>query len=132
MKRGVVLIEIRRLKAHEAVNQKKVKELMGQIKRDGHLRNPVVVDRKSLVILDGHHRVAGLEKLGFKRMPVFLVDYMSDQVKVYLRKNDLTMRLIKESVLRMGRSKKVFPVKTTRHLIKNRIKGINLGLKKIY
>ena len=39
---------------------------------------------KDNVILDGHHRWAGLKKLGAKRMPCIRLDYLNnDKIKVY-------------------------------------------------
>ncbi|GAG02374.1 unnamed protein product, partial [marine sediment metagenome] len=77
------LVSINKLKSHEAVNKKHLDVLLGEIKKDGVLKHPVVVDRKTNVILDGHHRVTALKKLGIKKIPVYLVDYMNKEIRVY-------------------------------------------------
>ena len=86
MNNGVVLMSISKLKRHEAIDPKRLLELMAQIKNDGYLKNPIVVDKDSLVILDGHHRLKALKTLGYQKIPTFLVDYQSGRVRVYLRR----------------------------------------------
>lgn len=123
MKRKVLLVEIDKLRIHEKVDKSRVDELAGRIKNDGFLRNPVVVDSKTLVVLDGHHRLSALRRLNLKKIPVMLVDYLNGEVKVYLRRKELMMDLVKEAVLNRALRGEVFPIKTTRHLIKNRIRN---------
>jgi hypothetical protein len=127
----VSLVEVDRLRTHEAVRKRRVRELVEEIRKESGLKRPVVVDRDSLVVLDGHHRLAALREMGVKKAPVFLVDYFSDQVKVYLRRKELMMKLIKEAVIRMGLSSQVFGCKTTRHLVRDRPRGVKIGLDKL-
>jgi len=131
MKNKVVLIEINKLKSHEAIEQKHLAKLIGRIKKDGRLKNPIVVDRTSFVILDGHHRLEVLKVLGCKKIPAFLVDYKSKDVHVYLRRKGLIMKLIKEAVIERGKNGKPFPYKTTRHLLKYRPERINIDLREL-
>jgi len=131
MKRNITLIKINKLKSHEAIEPKRLSKLVKRIKRDGYLRDPIVVDRKSLVILDGHHRLYALKVLGCKKVPVYLIDYKSNNVRVYLRRKELIMNLIKKAVITKGKEGKPFPYKTTRHLLKYRPREINIDLKKL-
>jgi ParB-like chromosome segregation protein Spo0J len=129
--RRIILIEINKLKPHEAVNSQHLRKLVSEIKKEGKLKNPVVVDKKSLVVLDGHHRLEALKILGCRKIPVFLVNYKSKEIRVYLRRKELLMKLIKEAVISRGKNGKLFPYKTTRHLLKKRPKGINVDLKEL-
>lgn len=43
---------------------------------------PIVVDRNSLTILDGHHRHQAAVILGLDKIPVILVDYLSEDIKI--------------------------------------------------
>lgn len=131
MKKSITLIDINKLKPHEAIDFQRLRELAKRIRKNGHLKNPIVVDRTSFVVLDGHHRLKALKILGCKRIPAFLVDYKSNNVRVYLRRKELTMELIKEAVITRGKSRKLFPHKTTCHLLKYRPTGINMDLKKL-
>jgi hypothetical protein len=128
MRSGVKLMPIGRLKAHEEVDEERVNEVKRDIERLGCIKNPVVVCKESLVILDGHHRVAALSRMGLKQVPVFLVDYFDFQVRVYLRRKELLGELIKEAIISRAKRGDKLPNKTTRHLIKNRIKNIHLRI----
>ncbi|MFC1790281.1 ParB N-terminal domain-containing protein [Patescibacteria group bacterium] len=132
MKSGVKLIDLVLLKKHEAVDPVRVEELASEISKDGILRNPLVVDQQTMVVLDGHHRFAALQKLGAKRAPVHLVNYQDKQVRVYLRRKELLGELIKAAVINKALSGEIFPQKTTRHLLKKRVLGINCHLKHLY
>lgn len=132
MKNRVVLIKVDKLKGHEKTNLRRLRSLMVEIVSDGCLKRPVVVDRKTLVILDGHHRHKVFKMLGLRKIPVFFVDYLgNNKVRVYLRRKELMVELIKEAVLKRALKGRLFPEKTTRHLIKNRPAKINYSLKKL-
>jgi len=72
--------EIGRLHIHEEIIPDVVDELVAKIEADGVFTNPVMVDEKSLVVLDGMHRVAAVRKMGYRFMPVCLIDYGNSNV----------------------------------------------------
>ena len=76
--------------------------------------HPVLVDRRSRVILDGHHRSAAARALGFTFLPAYLVDYETSNLVVESWREDFVMS--KEIVLEAGLSGKLLPIKTSRHL----------------
>jgi len=78
----VKLVPIIALRSHERVIEEHVEELMRQLLRDGRLYYPVLVDEATMVVLDGHHRVEALKRLGARNIPALLVDYSSDVVRV--------------------------------------------------
>ena len=127
MRRGVRLLLIEKLRAHEQVYPQRLAEVMSLIKQKGMVINPVIIDKKTRVVLDGHHRVACLKQLGCKLVPVMMVDYFSDKVKVFLRREEL----IKEIVLSRALKRRLLPDKTTRHLIRGRIRGVRISLDKL-
>ena len=114
------LIAIDKVKSHERTLSRRVATLVRQIKEEGSVRRPIIVDKRSLIVLDGHHRVAALRRLGAARVPAYLVDYQSSQVRVYLRRKYLSMKMIKQAVVYSGMTGVEFPIKTTRHVINNR------------
>ncbi|NPV70958.1 MAG: ParB N-terminal domain-containing protein [Firmicutes bacterium] len=107
------LLRLCGLKAHEHVDQRHLLELADEIRRDGELRQPVLVDERSMVILDGHHRVAALKRLGCLLVPSYLVDYSDDQITVWPRRPDIP--ITKQNVVRMGLNGTLYPPKTSRH-----------------
>lgn len=120
MKQHITLVDIQTLIGHEQVDAARLEEMCVQIRMQGVIRRPVIVDRESNVILDGHHRVQALRKFGAKRVPVLYVRYSDETVRVYFRRNDLLMKFIKRLVVDMAKSHVLFPSKTTRHLIVDR------------
>jgi len=78
----IKLEELARVKIHEEIIPKLLEELMGQIAADGMAKHPVIVDLNTLVVLDGMHRVAAIEKLGCKYLPVCLVDYRNPHLYI--------------------------------------------------
>ena len=129
MRREVVLLPLAKLRAHEQVCPQRLTLVTRLIKAKGMIVNPVIVDRKTKVILDGHHRAAGLKKLGYRLVPVMAVDYYSDQVRLYPRRK--AIKVFKAKVIQTALRKAVFPQKTTRHLIKNRIRGVKINLNRL-
>lgn len=129
MRRGVRLLSIEKLRAHERVCPQRLAEVMSLINQKGMIINPVIIDKKTRVVLDGHHRVGSLRCLGYRLAPVMEVDYFSDQVRVYSRRKKI--KIFKQIVIGTAWKNQLFPEKTTRHLIKNRIKGVKIRLDKL-
>jgi len=131
MKNNIKLLDVDKLKCHEEVVEEHVEQLRRRITEDRRLKRPIIVDKKSLVILDGTNRYHVFQRMGIKKIPVQLVDYSDGEVRVYLRRKELLVELIKEAVLRRGEEGRLFPNKTTRHLIKKRAGIINYSLEKL-
>ncbi|MBI5019776.1 ParB N-terminal domain-containing protein [Candidatus Gottesmanbacteria bacterium] len=117
MHQKIQLVDIQKLVAHERTDRARIVEVRAQIRRRGAVRRPVIVDRKSKVILDGHHRVRALQEMGARRVPVMYVRYQDARIKVYLRRKEILMDMLKDYVIRRARSHMLFPSKTTRHFI---------------
>ncbi|HOK65093.1 MAG TPA: ParB N-terminal domain-containing protein [Bacillota bacterium] len=77
-----VLAHEKDLLAHEQVDHGRVTELIAEITKDGVLKYPIIADKNSMVILDGHHRVRALTTLGCLFIPTYLVDYCDDNIIV--------------------------------------------------
>jgi len=78
----VAILDIDSLHFHEETIPELLKQLTQSIKADGYVKHPIIVDKESLVVLDGVHRVAALKKLGIKRIPATLVDYKNPRIKL--------------------------------------------------
>ena len=76
---------------------------------------PLILEKKSLALMDGHHRLNVAKIIGLKRVPAILLDYYEDNVIVNSWREDI--HIDREIVLRYIRDGKVFPHKTTRHFI---------------
>ena len=76
------MVEIAELKPHEEVIEALVAKLAEEMRRDGIVRDPLIVDQLDYVILDGMHRFSSLKRLKCRFAPCCLLDYMSPQIKV--------------------------------------------------
>jgi len=77
-----IKLEIEKLYIHEETIAEIVERLSDEIERDAHVKHPVIVDKETLVVLDGMHRVAALQHLGCKLIPVCTVDYNNPNITV--------------------------------------------------
>ncbi len=74
----VVLVEIASLRDHEEVIPDNLETRTSKLLRKGFYK-PIIVDRGSMVILDGHHKWTAAKSLGLARVPVIMVDYLVDE-----------------------------------------------------
>jgi len=111
----IKLIYLKELKCHEQTQESRVLRLMKMIEKKGEFIKPIVVEKNSKVILDGHHRVEAIKRLGYTKIPARLVNYNS--VSVSLRHKNLPAELIKKLVLLVAEQHHLLPRKTTKHFV---------------
>ena len=102
---------------------------MNEILEEGILRMPIVVDGKTGVILDGHHRYHALRRLGAELVPTFLVNYSSQEVSVFPRR--IGYKVSKRLVVDMAMEGKLMPPKTTRHVLEVEPRPVNVSLREL-
>jgi L-serine kinase (ADP) len=112
------LLKISDLRTHEAAEPDRVRRVMKQMRSTGVVKKAIIVDSKSMVVLDGVHRLTALQRLGASRAPAWLVDY-SDADIVVLSK-DRESQVPKETVIRAATYGPKLPPKTTRHMVKRK------------
>lgn len=123
----VSLINLSKLKEHEQIDKNHLIKIKHLIKKSGVFKEPIIVDKDKLVILDGHHRFNTCKELGLSKIPCIEVDYLNDpKIKVVTRRKKFLIS--KEIVINMGLSNKVFPAKTTKHYISCRVKKLKIPL----
>ena len=76
----IVLVEMEGLNLHEEVDPGLLRCLLYEIEDNGALWCPVIVDRESMMVLDGTHRVNALGILGCKYVCVYFVDYSDSEI----------------------------------------------------
>ena len=106
----VVWVEVDRLRDHEEVEPARVEQLARALRRRGRV-HPILVEKRHLVVLDGHHRKAALQALGLRKIPCFLASY--DRIGLSSWRG---LSITKEEVIRRALTGEKFPPKTTRHL----------------
>ncbi len=109
------LVDPKTLRAHEDFDPDRARRVLGAIRKRGIFFPPVLIDDKSLVILDGHHRWWAGKHMGCEFIPCYCIDYLnSNEIEVYTRRSEIDVT--KASVLEVGLSNTVYPLKTTRHV----------------
>lgn len=111
----IYLISNQKLKPHEQIRKHYLIKLARQIGRDGLIKKPIIVDRKTMVILDGHHRFNSSKILGWQSIPAFLVNYHSRKITVGSWRKNLIVT--KTQVLQAGLTGKLLKPKTSRHKV---------------
>jgi hypothetical protein len=123
------LLPLNLLKPHEKTAKRALAKLKARLLAEGFLINPVIIENKHFIILDGHHRVQALKDLGFKNIPVHLVNYSDKNIKVNPRRKEI--KISKDIIIQEVLNQKLFPYKTSKHTIPHRLMRINLDLNKL-
>tara|TARA_A100000164_G_scaffold335366_1_gene327383 strand:- start:254 stop:706 length:453 start_codon:yes stop_codon:yes gene_type:complete len=112
--KGVELLDINMLNPHEKIIEKKKTLLAKFIKsyENYYIISSIVCCDQTLLIIDGHHRYFAMKELGFKKVPVTLIDYQSDSIRTG-KKNALS----KEYIINFGKSSDLLEPKSTEHAI---------------
>lgn len=74
--------EVKSLLSHEQVISSNLKHLKEAMLNMGHLVDPLIVDDKTGLVLDGNHRLKVLEIIECQHAACQIVDYMSEEITV--------------------------------------------------
>lgn len=110
------LLDISLLKPHERFVPKNVGTLISKFKKDSSIVTPLLIEKETYVILDGHHRYFALKQLGCTKVPVFLVKYRNND-KIIVTSNTEGEPITKDDVIQAGLSGNMMASKTSRHFI---------------
>lgn len=122
------LVDVDILKPHEGVTAEQVERTVQEIRSEGFVRKPVLVEDEHLVILDGHHRVEALKEIGCRRVPCYLVDYRSEDLTVTTWPGAVVDSVTKGEVIRRALAGNLLPPKTTRHILTVSLQDVTVDL----
>jgi len=127
------IVPINKLLPLEKVFPTHLKNLEEMIDNDGFILKAIIADKKYGVILDGSHRYVYFLKNGYKTVPVYWIDYESDDVRVgtHLRHRfliDDSTGISKKECIQRALSNNLFLPRTTRHFFTFRKVDISLPL----
>ncbi len=124
----ITMVERTSLRGHEEVIPSNLEKRVSKILDKGFYK-PIIVDRSSLVILDGHHKWTAAGLLELDRVPVIMVEYLDDDsVQIDVWPNCGKDSITKKEVLEMGISDDVSPPKTSRHSFSFSVPSIRIPL----
>ena len=126
---SVSLVPVEWLKTHEEIRVRARDKLLDMTKRWGGFTKPLVVDKKTGSLLDGHHRYSVACLLNLTSVPAICVDYLSDEtIIVETWPNSDYEEITKKDVVDMCLSDDLFPPKTSRHMFAYDIPPIFISL----
>jgi hypothetical protein len=131
MRYRFAIMKIEELRIHEAIQEKLLEDFINILKDDGVFKFPILVDEKDYVVLDGHHRVEALKRMGYTKIPVYLVDYWDDAIEVTTWPEADIENVTKDMILEMGKSDEVFPPKTSRHSVRAKLEERHVPLEEL-
>lgn len=109
-------VEAALLIPHEDVIRNKVDLVARDIEVSGYVKYPILVDARSFIVLDGHHRLQALKEIGIPLIPAFFVDYTRDYIHVCPSRKEIHVN--KTLILKKALEEKTnFPPKTTKHIL---------------
>jgi len=131
------IIDIEKLKPLEKVFPNHLKNLNDIILADNVIQAPIIADKKTGIVLDGSNRYVFFLQHGYKKVPVILVNYDDENIRVGSRLIhrhliDESNLLSKKEVIKRGLTGNLLPPRTTRHFFpfrKNEF--INVPLKNL-
>ena len=128
----VQLVPLEVLRPHEQTILKKVNQLERMTIRWNAYTKPLLVDRETGTILDGHHRYEIAKRFDLQCLPCVLVDYiLDDSISVILWPGSDQKEVSKEDVLEAASSGNLFPPKTSRHLLSDDLPPISVPLSRL-
>jgi hypothetical protein len=127
------IVPIDKLVPLEKVFPIHLENLERMINKDKFILKALIVDKKDGIILDGSHRYVYLLKNGYKTVPVYWVDYDSDNIRVGTRLRHRFLinddsGISKEECRQRALDGKLLLPRTTRHFFTFRKADISLPL----
>jgi len=128
----VQLVPVEFLRPHEEVIPKNVDQLERMTLKWDAYTKPLLVDRSTGTILDGHHRYEIAKRLELKCLPCVLVDYLSDEsIKIILWPSSKWTSIDKRDVIDAALNGNLMPPKTSRHLLSEDLPPISVSLSRL-
>ena len=128
----VELVPVETLLPHEKVEDHRVDNLEKMTLRWRAYTKPLLVDRKTGTILDGHHRTKVAVRMELQCLPCVLVDYLEDDgISVSVWPNSGRDSILKEEVVEAALSGNLFEPKTSRHMLSDHLPPISVPLARL-
>jgi hypothetical protein len=102
---------VKQIYPHECHYPHHAAALADTILREQLWRMPIALERTSLAVMDGHHRLEAARRLKLKYIPCLLLDY--DCVKVDATRQGYLVN--PHEIVRRARTGELYPPKTTHH-----------------
>lgn len=108
------LVPLRWLKPHEHYVETRVLQLEHHFRVRNAIDYAIVADERTGTVVDGHHRLEALRRLGATWAPAYLVDYADPRIRVHTWRDGEKAPSKEEVIDRAARGDLLVP-KSTRH-----------------
>ncbi len=123
------LINIDTLLPHEETIPERLQEMREKLEKQGFFHKPILIDKTTKTILDGHHKYRASIELKLNLIPVIEVEYLNnDSIKLELWPWSDFSKVSKQDVLNWAQSRRLYPPKTTKHIVDFQISRIRIPL----
>jgi|GEM_PF-1433000 len=110
----VILLSPHLLRPTEEFDPARLEALTSEILESGCWPFPILVERSSLIVMDGHHRREFALRHALQRIPCLMLDYRD----VTLESRRPGLYVTPDNVIARGLAGKPFPSKSTRHTLR--------------
>lgn len=110
---NIKYIKPEKLVPHEHIDNNQVMNVLRSLETEKILKNAVVIDKNSKLILDWHHRFAALKQMWVRLIPTIEVDYDSDNIVLGFWREWFTDS--KKDIVEKVKKGYLYPIKTTKH-----------------
>lgn len=124
------LIDVSQIVETEDHIPERVEWLLEKINSEKVWRIPIILERNTLAVMDGHHRLNVAKRLGLSRVPAILLNYHDDNIVVTSWRDEVYID--KEVVIEYISRRKKFPYKTTKHIITPHPEEIEIPISFLY
>ena len=128
----VELVPLEVLRPHEQVIERKVDQLERMTHRWNAYTKPLLLDRTTGTILDGHHRYQVAQRIDLQCVPCVLINYLEDDsIDLDLWPNSGRDSISKQDVVDAALSGELMPPKTSRHRLSDHLPPIAVPLSRL-
>ena len=128
----VELVPLELLRPHEEIIMKKVNQLEKMTHRWNAYTKPLLLDRNTGKILDGHHRYEVAQRLKLKCVPCVMIDYLNDDsIELDIWPNCGRETITKQEVIDSALTGELFSPKTSRHRLSDHLPPIAISLSRL-
>lgn len=111
----------------EEVDPSRVEELQTKILSDGRWTDPITAHKDAHFVMDGHHRLTVAKRLNLTSLPVVFLGYEDVRVSAWRDGETITP----QDIFAMAQSGRLFPFKTTRHILNIPLAPCDLSLERL-
>ena len=120
------------LRPHEQIIERKVDQLERMTHRWNAYTKPLLLDRTTGTILDGHHRYHVAQRIDLQCVPCVLINYLEDDsIDLDLWPNSGRDSISKQDVVDAALSGELMPPKTSRHRLSDHLPPIAIPLSRL-